>query len=202
MEDPQRIEKFRKMALADAQNELAQFSFGVALLESGNPKQARIYFEKTLFLNSQFSKAYQLLGECWALEGVRAEAVATWKKGWTIANQRGDLMPREAMAKKLREFCEEIPQSTADSAAPQNALATKNGNGFCRRCGSDGPRLQKAPLPGALGESILHSTCQACWKEWLAMGIKVVNELRLDLTSYAGSSAYDKNLVEFLRLDV
>jgi len=49
----------------------------------------------------------------------------------------------------------------------------------CARCGQTGPGLEAAPLPGTTGERVLAGTCAACWREWLGMQVKVINENRL-----------------------
>jgi Fe-S cluster biosynthesis and repair protein YggX len=53
----------------------------------------------------------------------------------------------------------------------------------CARCGNTAPGLDRAPLPGRNGELVLAQTCGACWREWLAMQIKFINEYRLSSTS-------------------
>ena len=49
----------------------------------------------------------------------------------------------------------------------------------CTRCKSQGPGLERAPLPGEPGQTILANVCAACWKEWLATQVKYINEYRL-----------------------
>lgn len=49
----------------------------------------------------------------------------------------------------------------------------------CSRCGNRAPGLEREPLPGELGRHVLAQTCQACWKEWLAAQIILINEHRL-----------------------
>ena len=70
----------------------------------------------------------------------------------------------------------------------------------CRRCGGNGPALNERPFKGALGEEILASVCQACWKEWVGMGTKVINELRLPMFDPQAQEVYDKHMKEFLML--
>ncbi len=36
-------------------------------------------------------------------------------------------------------------------------------------------------MPSALGESIKLNICELCWKEWLTMSTKIINEYRLQL---------------------
>lgn len=49
----------------------------------------------------------------------------------------------------------------------------------CSRCGQDAPGLDRAPIPGSAGQTVLVKTCAACWKEWLGMQVKYINEYRL-----------------------
>src|SRR6187200_1297698 len=93
-----RIAQFRKMAADDPDNELGHFRLGQLLLEDNQPEEAARSFQRTLVLSPQFSKVYQLLAECQLKLGRRDEAVTTLKEGHKIADQRGDKMPRDAMA--------------------------------------------------------------------------------------------------------
>lgn len=49
----------------------------------------------------------------------------------------------------------------------------------CTRCKNAKPGLERAPIPGAMGETILANVCAGCWKEWLGMQVKYINEYRL-----------------------
>ena len=49
----------------------------------------------------------------------------------------------------------------------------------CTRCKNQKPGLERAPLPGDLGRTILENVCSACWKEWLGTQVKYINEYRL-----------------------
>jgi Fe-S cluster biosynthesis and repair protein YggX len=49
----------------------------------------------------------------------------------------------------------------------------------CSRCKKQAEGLARAPLPGETGRTILDNVCAACWKEWLGMQVKYINEYRL-----------------------
>jgi Fe-S cluster biosynthesis and repair protein YggX len=49
----------------------------------------------------------------------------------------------------------------------------------CTRCKNAKPGLERAPIPGETGQTILANVCAGCWKEWLAMQVKYINEYRL-----------------------
>lgn len=70
----------------------------------------------------------------------------------------------------------------------------------CTRCEQSAPQLNRAPLPGDVGQQLLASTCTACWKEWMAAQVIVINE---NSFSPANPEHYQKLLVEmkaFLKL--
>jgi Fe-S cluster biosynthesis and repair protein YggX len=50
----------------------------------------------------------------------------------------------------------------------------------CSHCKRQEPGLARPPLPGAAGQEILANVCAACWKEWLGMQVKYINEYRLN----------------------
>ena len=58
----------------------------------------------------------------------------------------------------------------------------------CARCSRDAEGLDRAPLPGDVGQQVLSQVCGACWKEWLGEQVKLINENRLspaDPTAFA-----------------
>jgi Fe-S cluster biosynthesis and repair protein YggX len=66
----------------------------------------------------------------------------------------------------------------------------------CVRCSNDRPALARPPWPDALGQEVFTKVCAGCWTEWLAMQIKVINEMRLN----AGDPNGQKVLTEQMRL--
>ena len=54
------------------------------------------------------------------------------------------------------------------------------------------------PIPDEIGVKIYERICAACWKLWFPdLSTKVINELRLDLSSEFGQSEYDRHMIEF-----
>src|SRR3954454_11021142 len=100
----QQIAQFRKMATDDPENELAHFRLGSLLMNEQQYADAVGCFQRTLLLSPQFSKAFQLLGTCLMKLNRRDEAVRVLKEGHAVADQRGDNIPREEMAKLLTEL--------------------------------------------------------------------------------------------------
>jgi tetratricopeptide (TPR) repeat protein len=197
-----RIAQFRKMANDDPDNELGHYRLGQLLVEAGNYDEAVQSFRRTLELSPQFSKVYQLLAQSLLQLGQRDEAVRVLRQGWQVADERGDNVPRDDMAKMLTQLGEAAP--TPKKAAPAAA-----GDGFrCQRpgcyAGSKARKLLAPPigLDRATAQKVMETVCADCWNDWLRnMSIKVINELRLDLSTERGAEEYDRYMREYLGLE-
>jgi tetratricopeptide (TPR) repeat protein len=198
----ERIAQFRKMATDDPDNELGHYRLGQLLLEAEQYPEAVESFRRTLELSPQFSRVYVLLATAYLKQSQRAEAVAALKKGYAVAEERGDNVPRDEMARMLVQLGETVPV-TLRTAAPAAGV----GGGFrCQRpgCmwGARARQLPGPPMNDDLGRRIHETVCAECWTEWLRnLSIKVINELRLDLSTEHGQAEYDRYLREFLGLD-
>ena len=196
-----RITQFRKMASDDPDNELGHFRLGQLLAEAGNHAEAIKSFERTLELSPEFSKVFQLLGQSLLKLGKKAEAIDVWTRGWAVADARGDKMPRDEMARLLRTEGAPVPEPTK---AP---VPDGPDTGFrCQRpgclAGRSARQLASPPIPDAVHTRIYNEICADCWNDWLKnYSVKVINELRLDLSSEYGQEEYDKYMHEFFGFD-
>lgn len=196
-----RIAQFRKMANDDPENELGHFRLGQLLLEAGEHRDAVQSFQRTLQISPQFSKVYQLLATALVQLDQREEAIKVLRQGCDIAEERGDRMPREDMVQMLAALGETPP-------APMKsvAIAVDNGGFRCQRPGCQAGRyarpLPRPPMKDELGQQIYEVVCADCWNEWLrSLSIKVINELRLDLSTEHGQAEYDRIMREFLGIE-
>jgi tetratricopeptide (TPR) repeat protein len=200
----QRIADFRKMAQEDPDNELGHYRLGQLLMEDKQYEEAARSFRRTLELSPYFSKVYQLLALGLVNQGKRDEAIQVLRQGFAVADERGDNMPRDEMSRILVELGEPAPVSKK-AAAP--AGGPGEAGGFrCQRptcmAGSHARQLKSPPMNDELGQRIYTSICGDCWNEWLRnFSIKVINELRLDLSSEHGQAEYDRYMREFLGLE-
>jgi tetratricopeptide (TPR) repeat protein len=198
-----RIAQFRKMANDDPDNELGHYRLGQLLMEDGQFEEALKSFRRTLELSPQFSKVYQLLGNCLVKLGKKDEAVQTLTEGFHVAEERGDNLPRDEMVKMLTALEAPIPASKKPARA---ASAGGEGDGFrCQRpgcfSGSRARKLDKPPFSGELGDKIHALVCADCWTYWLRdLSVKVINEMRLDLSTEQGADTYDQIMRETLGL--
>lgn len=201
-EDP-RIEQFKQMAEADPDNELGHFSLGKLYLEKNLSQEAVGPLRRALDLNPNLSKAYQFLGQAYEQAGHRERAVETVTHGVTVADRQGDRMPRDAMVKMLEDWGAPVPSLESAGSRPTagKGPAAAQAGFQCSRCSRPTGKLQKPPFKGPLGQKIMDNVCETCWREWVAMGTKVINELGLVLSQPAGQEAYDQYMIEFLQLE-
>lgn len=197
-ERTEQIARYRNMVQGDPEDDLAQFRLGQALMEDGQYAEAVDSFERTLKLSPGFSRVYQYLGECLVKEGRKEQAVEVLTKGWTTADERGDRLPREAIAKLLVSLGAAVPAPAAPKVEDDGP-----DTGFrCSRPGCmEGKRakpLAAPPVSDGIGARIQANICSSCWTLWLKdQSVKVINELRLDLSSDFGQGEYDRHMREF-----
>jgi Fe-S cluster biosynthesis and repair protein YggX len=192
----ERIAQFRKMASDDPENELGHFRLGQLLMEDGQIDEAISSFRRTLVLSPQFSKVYQLLAACLIKVAQQDEAIKVLEKGFTVADERGDNMPRDEMSKMLTQLGKTPPASQRAAGGAETGFR-------CQRpgcmVGSYAKQLTKPPFNDELGQRILNTVCSDCWTDWLKnYSIKVINELRLDLSTERGQEEYDRHMREYL----
>ena len=191
-----RLEQFRKMAEADPDNELGHFSLGRELLQIERFDEAAKSFERCLAINPNISKAYQFLATALLNLNRRDEAIAKLTEGAKRADERGELMPRNDMVRMLKDLGAAAPEF--QHAAQQQPVG--EGEILCQRCGRVGKHLTKPPFKGPMAQQIYEKICADCWREWIGMGTKVINELRLPLADPQAQKIYDQHMVEFLNL--
>jgi len=196
----QRITQFENMTRADPENDMAHFSLGNAYAQAGRFADAAASFKRCLELNPDMSKAYQLAGEALINSDRDDEAVQILDAGYRVAAAAGDLMPRNAIAELLRRIGREPPR-LPDQASPPDAEPGPGRSFVCRCTGRPGTRLPDPPMRGPVGRWIYENISAETWRDWLAQGTKVINELSLDLSREADQKTYDQHMCEYLGLD-
>jgi Fe-S cluster biosynthesis and repair protein YggX len=191
-----RIEQFKKMANDDPNNELGHFSLGRAYLDAGNFTESATSLQRCLAINPKLSKAYQLLAAAMLKLGQRDQAIAQLAAGVKIAHERGDVMPKNDMLRELKELGAPVPE--LKSTEPEKPVG--QGEVHCQRCGKVAPKMPSAPFSNAQGQEIFAKICATCWREWIGMGTKVINELRLPLNDPKAQKIFEQHMMEFLNL--
>ncbi|HUU82098.1 MAG TPA: Fe(2+)-trafficking protein [Phycisphaerae bacterium] len=199
MEHEDRIAQFTRMVEADPDNELGHFSLGKALVEAGRLAEALPALERVIQINPEFSKAYAVLASAQVRLDKRDAALQTLEAGIAVADRRGDRMPRDEMAQLMTELGESPPEPPGRPAAAE--VPVDGADFHCARCGRPARRMEKRPFKGDLGEQVWNGVCEACWKEWIGVGTKVVNEMGLQLADPHAQQIYDEHMVEFLQID-
>jgi Fe-S cluster biosynthesis and repair protein YggX len=92
-----------------------------------------------------------------------------------------------------------MPELTQKSAASPAQVG--EGQIVCTRCGQVKPKMAHAPFSNAQGKLIHEKICADCWREWIGMGTKVINELRLPLSDPQAQKVFDQHMMEFLNLE-
>ena len=193
-----RIAQFRKMASDDPDNELGHFRLGQLLAEAGDHAEAVKSFERTLELSPEFSKVFQLLGQSLLKLGKKAEAIDVWTRGWKVADTRGDKMPRDEMARLLRAEGAPVPERQRSRRPTTGPAPGSSASGPAAWPGTGPASSPPRPCPTTVHTRIYNEICADCWNDWLRnYSVKVINELRLDLSSEFGQEEYDKYMHEF-----
>ena len=192
----QRIEQFRKLTQDNPADPLGFFSLGRAQLESGANDDAVLSLQRALALDTRLSRAYQLLARAQLALGRREEAIKSLRDGVMVAHQRGDQMPKNEMLAMFAELGEPAPELHA----PSTNMEVGEGQVLDARTSRPGSRLKKPPMKGVLGQVIYDHVSAESWKEWIAQGTKVINELRLPMHDPAAGKVYDQHMIDFLNL--
>lgn len=83
---------------------LLRFSLGNALLGEGQAAEAIEELRRALAFDASYSAAWKLLGKACLAADERDGAVAAWRQGITIAQQRGDKQAEKEMTVFLRRL--------------------------------------------------------------------------------------------------
>jgi Fe-S cluster biosynthesis and repair protein YggX len=214
-----RIAQFQNMAQADPDNEMAHFSLAGALLQAGRPAEAAASYVRCTELAPTMSKAYQNAAECYLKVGDKDKAAQFAIRGYTIAAERGDLMPKNALADLLtKQLGRDLPQVVSKGSgggAGGRDMSLLGGGGnekkydgpipvgafVDRKTGRPGTRMSRPPFRGPVGEWIRQNITQETFNAWIAQGTKVINELRLDMSRDQDSETYDQHMREYLGID-
>ena len=186
-----RINQFRSLIETDPDNDMAHFSLGNALLQAERHQEAAESFVRCTEINKGMTKAFQLAGRAYIDAGNQDQAkeVLTW--GYIEAVTRGDMLPKNAIEEMLNEIGADIPEVVQKGEQSEPATAGSGGDFRCTKTGQMGHKLPRPPFKNAIGQWIQDSISNETFNEWIAMGTKVINELRLDLSRDDHDAAYD-----------
>ena len=205
-----RIAQLEKLITEDGENEMAHFSLANAYAQAGRFEDAARSFLRCTELAPGMSKAYQVAAENFLKADLPDDAATVAQRGYTVASDRGDRLPRDAMAAILQSLGKPLPEvqqhKSAGSASPagssSSAPVLQHTEGFsCRRTGKPGTKMPRPPFRGPVGEWIQSNIAQQTFNDWIGMGTKIINELRLDLSRDEDEKVYDFAMLLFVGLD-
>lgn len=108
-------------------------------------------------------------------------------------------MPRDAIAQLLESIGHKPPEVAIAEITDQTDDVT--GDFTCKATGRRSKQLSEPPMRGKLGQWIYDNIGEETWKQWIAQGTKVINELRLDFSKVEDQKVYDQYMCEFLGID-
>jgi len=188
-----RIKQFEELCAEDPGNDMAHFSLAGAYAQAGRTEDALAAYRRCIEANGQMSKAYQLAGQALKDLGRTEDAADMLETGYRVAAARGDTMPKQAMADLLTELGREVPATRTDARdeAPPGTF-------LCGKTGRPGTQMDRAPFRGDLGAWILENISKETFDEWIGLGTKVINELKLDLSQDEHDAVYDYAMRRYL----
>ncbi len=194
MDINERISRFEALIAEEPDNDMAHFSLAGAYMQAERPEDAAQAYVRCTEVNPDMSKAFQLGGQALAQTGQTEAAIGLLQRGYVSAMEKGDLMPAKAMKETLESLGAEVPKTKADEQAGPADMT-------CALSGKPGSRLERPPFKGGLGDWLVATVTRQTWDEWLGLGTKIINELRLDLSRDEHEVVYDYAMRKFLRLD-
>lgn len=201
MDISQRIAQFENMTKADPENEMAHFSLGGAYAQAGRHADAAASYLRCVELAPGMSKAYQLAGESYIKAGNRDMAAQVLTRGYVVASEAGDFLPKKAIATALEQIGRPVPEVAGKAAPAPASTAAGGGGAFMCRTGRPGTKMDRPPFKGRVGEWIAANISKETWSTWIGQGTKVINELRLDLSKEQDAATYDQAMYDYLGMD-
>jgi Fe-S cluster biosynthesis and repair protein YggX len=169
------------------------FSLGNAYAEAERRQDAATAFERCIAVNMNLSRAYQLAAEQYLAIDDVARALPLLREGFEIASRNGDMKVKDAILEHFERLGEEPPKD--ETIQPEDV---PEGSFLCRRTKRLGTPMDRPPFKGPVGAWIKDNIAQETWREWIAQGTKVINELRLDLSKDEDAETYDKYMRDYL----
>jgi Fe-S cluster biosynthesis and repair protein YggX len=192
-----RINQFQSLIESDPDNDMAHFSLGNALLQAERFGEAAASFVRCTEINPGMTKGYELAGRSYIDSGEQDLAKEILTKGYVEAVTRGDMLPKKAIEGMLTEIDAPIPEVVQTATETEDAAG---GDFRCGKTGKMGHQMARAPFRNGMGRWIHENISKETFDEWIMMGTKIINELRLDLSRDEHDAAYDYAMRLYLGL--
>jgi len=191
-----RIAQWEQMC-REAPDDMSFFSLGNAYKEAERWADAEDAYGKAIEHNPSMSRAFQMQGQALIKLDRSKDAGEVLTQGYTVSAERGDVMPQKSIGAMLEKLGLPIPQ-TEDFEAKKRAVEASGEQILDKRTGQPQSKLPDPPMRGPIGAYIYANFGQDTWREWIGMGTKVINELRLDFSNPAHQETYEQHMLEWL----
>ncbi len=189
----ERIAQWEKMT-AEAPDGMSWFSLANAYRDAERDSEAAAAYENAIQLDPTMSRAYQLLGQTLIKLDRNHEAGPILTQGYNIAAKRGDVMPQKAIGELLKKL--DLPVPEVEVEKPKVEIT--GDQVLDKLTGIPGNKMPDPPMRGKIGQYIYANYSQETWRNWIAQGTKVINELRLDFSREDHQKVYDQHMMEYL----
>lgn len=192
----ERIAQWEQMC-REAPDDMAFFSLGNAYKEADRLDDAEQAYAKAIEHNPQMSRAYHTRGQALMKLDRNDEAGQVLLTGYEVAAELGDVMPQKSIAALIGKLGLDLPE-VEDYNARKAEVEQSGDTVLDKRTGQPQPKLPDPPMRGPVGAYIYAHFGQTTWTEWIGMGTKVINELRLDFSNPAHQDVYEQHMLEWL----
>ena len=105
------IQNLEKMLAAGKDSALLRFSLGNEYLKEAQAEQAAVHLRRAVELDPVYSAAWKLLGKALLAAEQKPEALAAYRQGIWVAENRGDKQAAKEMAVFARRIEKELGAS-------------------------------------------------------------------------------------------
>ena len=101
------LASFEKMLAAGKDGALLRYSLGNEYLKAGDAAQAAAHLARAVALDPRYTAAWKLYGKALAAAGQSADALAAYRAGIAVAQERGD----KQAEKEMQVFARRLEQA-------------------------------------------------------------------------------------------
>lgn len=105
------ILNLEKMLAAGRESALLRFSLGNEYLKASQAEAAAVHLQRAVELDPAYSAAWKMLGKALLASGRKPEALAAYRQGIGVAENRGDKQAAKEMAVFARRIEKELGAS-------------------------------------------------------------------------------------------
>lgn len=105
---PDLAARFEQMLASGRETALLRFGLGAEYLKRGDAQRAADHLARAVALDPNYSAAWKLLGKALTDAGRKVDALAAYRKGIAVADERGDKQAAKEMSVFARRLEKEL----------------------------------------------------------------------------------------------